>query len=102
MQTGFYMFPPNPDHIVKVALHHRGYTNPQPSLADPSQQTSLPRTGHFGGTLEENIPLEAVRELKEQLRMVFPDLAKKPFSSTRMCWWVPFQRLTESTTGQER
>lgn len=86
MQTGFYMFPPNEDNIVKFALHHKGYTNDQPSLANADERTSVPRTGHFAGSLEEGIPRQSIVELRNELRRVRPALAEKPFAGTRLCW----------------
>lgn len=88
MQTGFYMFPPNEDNIVKVAFHLKGWTNTRGSLSDSTKEVSVPRTGHFLGTLNENIPLDAIRQLRDRLREVYPELANKPFSGSRMCWYV--------------
>lgn len=86
MQTGFYSFPPNSDNVVKFAFHHRGYANEQPSLADANTFVSTPRTGHFGGSLDEQIPKASVIALRQALAKVYPALAKKPFAGTRLCW----------------
>lgn len=83
----FYMFPPNEDNVVKVALHSMGYSNSQSSLSDPGVQVSVPRTGRFQGSLDEQIPKESVDELRANLARIWPELAKKPFSGTRMCWY---------------
>lgn len=96
METGFYCFPPNEDNIVKFAFHLRGWTNEQPSLSDAEKQVSVPRTGHFQGKLGENVPKDAIHRLREQLRRVYPDLAKKPFSGSRMCWSVFYAWSLES------
>jgi len=87
METGFYMFPPTDDNQIKIAFHLRGYTNDQPSLSDEEKNVSVPRTGHFVGQLDENIPKRSVEQLREALRRVWPQLAEKPFSGTRMCWY---------------
>jgi hypothetical protein len=87
METGFYMFPPTDDNQIKIAFHLRGYTNDQPSLSDEEKKVSVPRTGHFVGELDENIPKRSVEQLREALRRVWPELADKPFSGTRMCWY---------------
>jgi sarcosine oxidase/L-pipecolate oxidase len=86
MQTGFYVFPPTENNVVKLAIHQHGWTNEQPSLSDEHSKVSLPRTRHFGGDPSENIPREAVKDLREQLSRVYPELAAKPFSDTRLCW----------------
>lgn len=92
----FYVFPPNKDGLVKCAEHARGYTNEQPSLANPKEKVSLPRTGHFGGSLDENVPKPALDELRDELRKVWPKLAEKPFSSTRMCWYARLLHLART------
>lgn len=86
MQTGFYSFPPNSENIIKFAFHHRGYTNEQPSLANAEISVSTPRTGHFGGSLDEQIPKASVVALRQALSRVYPALAEKPFAGTRLCW----------------
>lgn len=86
MESGFYSFPPNEEGIVKFAFHLRGWINEQPSLSDQTIQVSVPRTGHFQGHLGENVPREALQRLREQLRRVYPELADKPLSGSRMCW----------------
>ncbi|KAK9895454.1 FAD dependent oxidoreductase [Cystobasidium minutum MCA 4210] len=87
MESGFYSFPPNEEGIVKFAFHLRGWINEQPSLSDQTIQVSVPRTGHFQGHLGENVPREALQRLREQLRRVYPELADKPLSGSRMCWY---------------
>lgn len=88
LQTGFYSFPPNKDNIVKFAYHHRGFLNEQPSLSNPSVQTSVPRTGHFEGSLEEQIPAASLRALRAEMRRIWPELGAKPILTTRMCWYA--------------
>ena len=79
IDNGFYVFPPNPEGIVKVAIHGAGYTN-------PVNGTSLPRTKLTPGAEEGSIPKEMVEELREGLRDIFPELAEKDFEGTRLCW----------------
>ena len=86
MEGPFYCFPPNQDGIVKFALHHRGWTNDQSSLSDKNAIVSVPRPGYFNGKLGENISRGAIRELRRELRRVYPELGDKPFTSSRMCW----------------
>ncbi|CAD6565718.1 MAG: hypothetical protein CYPHOPRED_005922 [Cyphobasidiales sp. Tagirdzhanova-0007] len=91
MQSGFYMFPPNDERLLKVALHLEGYINEQPSLGDKNKVVSLPRTGHFQGSLAEQIPKASVAALRLELGRVWPDLGRKPFQGTRMCWYCDTQ-----------
>ncbi|ORX35725.1 FAD dependent oxidoreductase [Kockovaella imperatae] len=80
---GFYVFPPNPDGLVKFAIHAAGYTNPLPE----SNGVSVPRTKLTPGAEEGMIPLTEMRLLREQLATIYPELAKKDFVQTRMCWY---------------
>jgi len=32
------------------------------------------------------IPKQALKELRQGLGAIYPDLARKPFSATRLCW----------------
>ena len=78
------MFPPNPDGIVKFALHAAGYTNPQDGTG-----VSVPRTKLTPGAEDGMIPLEKLRSLRADLAEIYPELAKKDIISTRLCWYVP-------------
>ncbi len=95
LSTGFYAFPPNPDGIMKIAIHGAGYLNssnpPNPSSINEkaSQEAgiSTPRTALTPGAEDGFIPKEMVRKLREGLGRLYPKLAKeKPFDSTRLCW----------------
>ena len=87
LQTGYYMFPPNDEGIMKIATHLRGFANMQPSLADPARKVSIPRTAHFGGDASEDIPAASQAELRQHLKRYYPDLASKQFETTRICWY---------------
>ena len=104
--SGFYIFPvslhlkdastvaflirrgygqPNEANIVKMAIHSAGYTyfdeaNGQGTISTPRTLTSDPVRGLF-------IPKSVVRDLRMHLKNVYPDLAEKPFSGTRLCWY---------------
>ncbi|KIM40277.1 hypothetical protein M413DRAFT_175851 [Hebeloma cylindrosporum] len=83
--SGFYIFPPNEADIVKMAIHSAGYTyfdeaNGHRMISTPRTLTSDPVRGLF-------IPKSVVRDLRMHLKNVYPDLAEKPFSGTRLCWY---------------
>ncbi|KAH7910985.1 FAD dependent oxidoreductase [Hygrophoropsis aurantiaca] len=114
--TGFYVFPPNPDNIVKFALHAAGHTyvpdngtSPNASVGTDlnsnlnSSRVSTPRTifSHPAPSLTPTasgtpharpdglrIPRTVVHELREHLRAVYPALADMEFAGTRLCWYT--------------
>jgi sarcosine oxidase/L-pipecolate oxidase len=80
----FYTFPPNEDNIVKFAIHDSGFTHcpvPGNTISSPRTVSSHPQDGL-------RIPKTRVQELRKRLRRVYPDLAEKPFTSTRLCWYT--------------
>ncbi|KAI0365586.1 FAD dependent oxidoreductase [Pilatotrama ljubarskyi] len=85
--TGFYMFPPNHENIVKLAIHDGGYTQTvkNPKSGEP---VSSPRTVLSHGNDGLRIPKTALQKLRAELSQVYPDLAKKPFAGTRLCWYT--------------
>ncbi|KDQ55204.1 hypothetical protein JAAARDRAFT_37733 [Jaapia argillacea MUCL 33604] len=91
-KSGFYVFPPNEDGIVKMAIHAAGYTNvPQssiPSELTPDRTISTPRTSQSHGDEGLLIPKEMVQVLRNHLEEVYPELARKPFGGTRLCWYL--------------
>ncbi|KAI0629034.1 FAD dependent oxidoreductase [Trametes polyzona] len=85
--TGFYMFPPNKDNIVKLAIHDGGYTQTvtNPKSGEP---VSTPRTVLSHGDDGLRIPKAALQKLRTELAQVYPELAKKTFAATRLCWYT--------------
>ncbi|KAF7979042.1 hypothetical protein HWV62_44039 [Athelia sp. TMB] len=81
----FYMFPPNQDNIVKLGIHGPGYTHIPIASAGPS--ISTPRTVVSHDKEGLRIPKEMVQELRNHLAKFYPELAKEPFASTRLCWY---------------
>ncbi|KAG7091015.1 hypothetical protein E1B28_010077 [Marasmius oreades] len=79
-ETGFYSFPPTKEGIVKMALHRGGFTHTVDGVSTPRTATSHPENGL-------SIPKEVLNEFRDILRRMYPDLAQKPFSSTRLCWY---------------
>ncbi|KZO90340.1 FAD dependent oxidoreductase [Calocera viscosa TUFC12733] len=86
--SGWYGFPPNKDNVMKVAVHHAGYTNPQESSIPGIAPISTPRTAVDGGTPGTAIAKAMVLELRQKLKEIYPELGNKPFNYTRMCWYT--------------
>ncbi|KAG2159136.1 FAD dependent oxidoreductase [Suillus bovinus] len=82
-RTGFYVFPPTDRDVVKFAIHAAGHT-----FAVPGSTRSTPRTIVSDPDNGLCIPRSALKELRTQLRGVYPALAEKPFSGTRLCWYT--------------
>ncbi len=103
LSDGFFMVPPTPDGILKIARHAHGWRNeikiPHPEAAahtyntgrfecdaEPFIYTSLP-TSDF-----DTLPPSSIGPLRAFLAELFPALAarlhQKPFSSTRVCWYA--------------
>jgi sarcosine oxidase / L-pipecolate oxidase len=82
---------PNPDNLMKLAVHSMGYTHRSASALD----VSTPRTTLTHGDQEgSRIPKAKVRELRNHLRSYYPELADtKPFVKTRLCWYVQILTL---------
>ncbi|KAF5348635.1 hypothetical protein D9758_006872 [Tetrapyrgos nigripes] len=64
--TGFLLFP--------------GFTHTVNQVSTPRTTITHPENGL-------SIPKKSVEILREHLRMVYPELANKPFKSTRLCWY---------------
>ena len=72
---------------MKIAKHTGGYTNVLPTKNNSSRHFSCPRTVTSHGPKDGlKIPRAEAHILRECLRDIYPDLADKPFSSTRLCW----------------
>jgi len=68
-----------------MAIHSAGYTyfdgdtNSHGAISTPRTLTSDPVRGLL-------IPKSVVQDLRMHLKNVYPELAEKPFSGTRLCW----------------
>ncbi|KAF8517749.1 FAD dependent oxidoreductase [Hysterangium stoloniferum] len=82
--SGFYVMPPNESHIVKFGIHLAGYTHTQSQLG---KSVSTPRTfvTHEDGAA---IPREIVQLLRTCLSNIYPELGRRPFAGTRLCWYA--------------
>ena len=70
---------PNEDNIMKFAIHSTGYTHIVGGISEPRTITSHPNEGH-------RIPKSMAKAVREGISEVYPDLAEKPFQTTRLCW----------------
>ncbi len=66
-----------------MAIHSRGYTHTQSDI-------STPRTAISNGEDGLRIPKADVQALRNNFKKVYPELAKKPFVRTRLCWCVGY------------
>ncbi|KAF8995385.1 FAD dependent oxidoreductase [Cyathus striatus] len=78
--TGFYIFPPNENNIVKMAIHSLGYTHTVEGISKPRTIATDPEKGLF-------IPKSDLLSLRQHLQKMYPHLASKPFVGTRLCWY---------------
>ena len=76
---------PNDENIVKCAIHSGGFVR-KIKAEKFDTFVSTPRTVTSDGLDGLRIPKSAVQKLRNELGRVYPDLAKKPFSGTRLCW----------------
>ncbi|OAP59309.1 hypothetical protein AYL99_06607 [Fonsecaea erecta] len=91
MSRGMFVIPPRGNEL-KIARHGYGYRNlvkvPR-AVIDPDVsngvdagyvEVSVPKVGI-------PIPLEAEEALREALREILPQMADRPFTRTRICWY---------------
>lgn len=81
--TGYYLLPPNSDGIVKCAFHGPGYLF-KPDGCD------VPRPKTNGNLPMEKapIPKRNLQNLREALRLIYPDLADRKVAFTRLCFYT--------------
>lgn len=89
--NGMFIIQPR-DRVLKVARHGYGYANPtaipHPERSDSGESitVSLPRTKQDDP--EINIPPEGDKACREYLAKTIPDLADRPWTHTRICWYT--------------
>lgn len=103
--SGFYMIPPTPDGVLKIARHNRGWLNeiqiPHP---EPLAAQVVDESGHDFSTESfiytslpakdfTTLPPSSIDPLRAFLAASVPSLAPrlaqpKPFSATRVCWYA--------------
>ncbi|KAI6168676.1 FAD dependent oxidoreductase [Pisolithus thermaeus] len=98
-RSGLYVLPPNRDNVIKIGLHAAGHTHMvTPSAFEFSsanatrvpRKISTPRTilSHPEGSDGLRVPRSILRTIRDRLRVIYPDLAEKPWAGTRMCWYT--------------
>ncbi|KAI0302378.1 FAD dependent oxidoreductase [Multifurca ochricompacta] len=86
-QSNFYVFPPNDDNIIKFGLHNSGVVHYTHGGTE-KKIVSTPRTVSSHGDDGLRVPQSSLKRLRSSLRDVYPDLADKAFTSTRLCWYT--------------
>ena len=86
--------------MLKIAKHAGGVANFVPISAAPDKDAakhriSTPRTLFSHGEDGLKVPRREAQYVRECLANVYPELAKKPFKSTRLCWFVPLSCLID-------
>jgi sarcosine oxidase/L-pipecolate oxidase len=91
LSTGINIFPPH-EGEVKILRRSPGYKNTtrivNPNLFEravkPNVEISYPRT--VATYPQDWIPLEAEKEIRENLKEIMPSLYNRPFDRTKLCW----------------
>lgn len=80
--TGFFCFPPHEGSgYLKTAVHGFGYTqqNENAAVSSPSPSAVASRANF--------VPLDGEKRLLAGLRDIFPELAKRGYERTGLCWY---------------
>lgn len=102
--TGFYVFPPNREGVVKCAVHGPGYHYPSPgklttdpadlpAYAGPSAQTATNTIIPLGNSyrqqhqIEDHAPEHTETLLRTLLYDIWPEIATLPQAKRRVCWY---------------
>ncbi|RDW84777.1 FAD dependent oxidoreductase-4 [Coleophoma cylindrospora] len=83
---GFYGFPRTPEGKIKIGYRGRKWTNFQ-SVPKTNKRISVPVTKYTAAKVE-NLPKMALKNLKQLVGEMFPDLAELGVSDTRLCWYT--------------
>ena len=86
MSSGVFVFPPTPGtNLLKVARHSNGFENETPRGSGGSTISS-PKV-NSSNSASSFIPDDADAALREGLRYILPQVAEKPWSRQRLCWY---------------
>ncbi|KAK3710835.1 hypothetical protein LTR37_010059 [Vermiconidia calcicola] len=89
--NGMFIIQPS-NRVLKVARHGYGYANPttipHPERPESGEKitVSLPRTKTDDPNV--NVPPEGGKACRDFLARYLPDLADRPFTHTRICWYT--------------
>ncbi|KAI1785219.1 FAD dependent oxidoreductase [Ganoderma leucocontextum] len=86
--TGFYVFPPTRENIIKCAIHSGGFVQKVKAANSDVLYISTPRTVTSDGDDGLRIPKSALKALRANLVRIYPDIGNKPFYGTRLCWYT--------------
>ncbi|KAJ4393490.1 hypothetical protein N0V93_002702 [Gnomoniopsis smithogilvyi] len=87
LSTGYFIITPSAN-TLKIARHAYGYLNP---VSAPNGDTlSTPMTHLTHPTAPTLVPKTEQAAMRAALRQMvpWPELAERPFSSTRLCWYT--------------
>lgn len=100
-RTGFYLFEPNENGIMKIAIHGEGYEEPKPSLgvvtASKIQPPSFPSasSSSTSSSSRSEIPSSKTQDMLKELYQIYPSLSKVPLKTlnvqSRICWYSDSQ-----------
>lgn len=84
-ETGVFCFPPTPDtHELKLARHGFGYAT---QVNVDGSRLSSPRL-KGNNTASGYLPDDAEQALRDGVKFFFPQIADRPWSRLRMCWYT--------------
>ncbi|PWN46939.1 FAD dependent oxidoreductase [Violaceomyces palustris] len=98
--TGFYIFEPNDQGLMKIAIHSSGYQNPAPQATcssnteikypsfDQGEEGSCRPSETSNKASDRFVPPTKKDEMLQELYEIFPSLAKREkVAFTRICWY---------------
>lgn len=87
LSTGYFIITPSAN-TLKIARHAYGYLNP--ISAASGSTISTPATHLTHPTASTLVPQAEQAAMRAALRQMvpWPELAERPFSSTRLCWYT--------------
>lgn len=69
-----------------MAIHGAGVTNSIDVHGGSISKVSVPRTKLTPGAEDGAIPKVMLKQLRDELATTYPELTKKEFIGTRLCW----------------
>ncbi|KIV78241.1 hypothetical protein PV11_09977 [Exophiala sideris] len=90
MTSAVFFFPPSPDNILKVAYHGHGFE--VEDFGKEGRTVSAPQRDSDNAA-SSWLPDDADKYLRAGLRQFVPDVAERPWTRGRLCWY------TETPTG---
>jgi sarcosine oxidase/L-pipecolate oxidase len=90
-ENWFYVFQPTAQGAVKFAQHSSGsiaktVVKSRDGAGDLQTVSAPPAWSREYGDQGNMIPLKQLKYLRQALSAIYPELAKKDFAWTRLCW----------------